>query len=150
MMSYRYDECGLDNVEILGMKVCLDDHGEEVFFIPCINGLHKAISEGIVSHPNGMNGKELRFLRSEMGLTQEQLASLVHHDRQSVGRWERGEHPIDSSAEVIIRKHAIEVLNLVVRHSSTEEISRLCSVSNYEQKILIDGSNPEHYKPVAA
>ncbi len=150
MNSYRYDECGLDNVEIVGVTFFVDDSGEEVFFVPFINGLHKAIAEGIVSHAHAMNGKELRFLRSEMGCTQSQLADLVHHDRQSVGRWEREEIAIDGSAEVIIRKHAIELLGLSVDKVTTEELSKLCSKGTGEQKILIDGSNPENYRPVAA
>ena len=156
MKTYRYTECGLDNVEISGISTVIDDAGVEVLHIPSINELHRAISAGIVSHSARMNGKELRFLRTEMGLTQDELAKLVHHERQSVGRWEREEIPIDQAAEVIIRKHAIEKLRLDVDRATTEELSKMCGDTVKGQKIIIDGTdgtdgnNPTRYKAVAA
>ena len=72
------------------------------------------IAEGIVSHGKGMDGSELRFLRTELGLTQAELAGLVHKDKQTIGRWERSETEIDSVAEALIRKFAIEKLRLGV------------------------------------
>jgi transcriptional regulator with XRE-family HTH domain len=59
-----------------------------------------------------MTGPELRFIRTEMGMTQAELAKVVHHDAQSVGRWERNEFPIDQTAEALIRLLAIEKLEL--------------------------------------
>ena len=48
---------------------------------------------------------------------------LCHHDKQSIGRWERGEFDIDSSAEAIIRRLAIEKLELNAKQGM-EELSR--------------------------
>ncbi len=113
-MKYHYTECGLNNVIIEGLPVFLDDEGDEVVEIPFINDLHREIASGIVTHDQGISGAELRFLRSEMGMTQAELASLVHKDKQTVGRWERAEWEIDGSSETIIRKLAVEKLNLDV------------------------------------
>ncbi|KAI94998.1 transcriptional regulator [Rhodomicrobium udaipurense JA643] len=62
MSTYRYTECGLDNVIIQGVEFVTDDNGEEVVSIPNVNGLHKAIAEGILLRQAGMSGKELRFI----------------------------------------------------------------------------------------
>ncbi len=123
MTSHHYTECGLQNVFIEGLDVVVDDDGDEIITIPAVNELHKLIALGIVSHEHGMSADELRFLRTEMGYTQAELATLVHHDKQSIGRWERGEYDIDSSAETIIRRLAIEKLNLST-DKGMEELSR--------------------------
>jgi DNA-binding transcriptional regulator YiaG len=100
------------NVYIEGIAVRLDDDGDKIITIPAVNELHRIIANGIVNHKKGMSGDELRFLRTEMGLTQSELSDVVHRDKQTIGRWERAEIEIDSSAEALIRRLAIEQLNL--------------------------------------
>lgn len=112
MTVHHYTESGLDNVFIDGLRIERDDDGDEMITIDGINALHRVIAEGIVMHDKGISGAELRFLRTEMGQTQADLALLVHRDKQSIGRWERDEIPIDSAAEAIVRKLAIEKLEL--------------------------------------
>ncbi len=139
MSIHHYVECGLHNVYIDGQFVT-DGDGDDVITIPAINRLHRVIAEGIVLHESGMSGEELRFLRTEMGYTQLELAVLVHHDRQSIGRWERGEYEIDSSAETIIRRLAIEKLALRV-DPGLDELSRRSVPSARTQPIRIKMSN---------
>ena len=85
MEDYRYTECGLNSVMISGLTPQIDDAGDEVVIIPNVNVLHRAIAESIVQHPNSISGPELRFLRTELGMTQSQLAQLVHKDAQTIG-----------------------------------------------------------------
>jgi DNA-binding transcriptional regulator YiaG len=140
MNSHHYTESGLQNVFIEGLEIAIDDEGDEVVTIPAINELHRVIAYGIVSHKHGISGDELRFLRSEMGYTQNELAVLVHHDKQSIGRWERGEYEIDSSAEAIVRRLAIEKLSLNI-DSGIDELSRHSVPSAQTQPINIKKSN---------
>jgi DNA-binding transcriptional regulator YiaG len=112
MSPYHYLECGLPNVFVHGLEPFVDDEGDAVIQIAAINVLHREIARGIVMHEGGISPEELRFLRTEIGLTQSELAKLVHCDRQSIGRWERGETPIDPRAETIVRQHVIDVLEL--------------------------------------
>ncbi len=136
MTSHHYTECGLQNVYIDGLVPVVDDDGDELIIVPAINELHNTIALGIVSHEHGMSGDELRFLRTEMGYTQAELAMIVHHDKQSIGRWERAEYEIDSSAEAIIRKLAIEKLGLT-EHSGIEVLSKRSVPSAKVQPINI-------------
>ena len=146
---YRYTECGLDNVIIEGLEVAHDDADELVYVIPNINGLHRAISESIVFRDGGMAGKELRFLRTELGLTQAELAALVHRDHQSIGRWERGECPIEGAAEALVRLLSIERLGLTPA-DGVEEMSVRCVPTADPRRHIIDGHDPTHYRPLAA
>lgn len=149
MASHHYTECGLQNVFIEGLEIVLDDDGDEVITIPAVNELHHVIALGIVSHENGISGDELRFLRTEMGYTQAELAELVHHDKQSIGRWERGEYEIDNSAEAIIRRLAIEKLSLNV-DSGIDELSRRSIPSAQTQHINIRKTNDNGEYELAA
>ena len=146
---YRYTECGLDNVLIHGIEVVRDDDGDKVISIPNIVGLHKAIAESIVAQPSGMTGAELRFIRTELGLSQAELGKIVHKDHQSVGRWERGEHPMDGAVEALIRLHAIERLEIKTTEGPAE-ISALCVPGADAHRHVIDGRDPKNYRPLAA
>lgn len=148
MDRYHYTECGLDNVYVLEMSVYTDHSGEETYCVKNVPGLHKVIAYSIVDRAAAMTGKELRFLRTEMGLTQAQLSKLVHCDTQTVGRWERGETPMDPTAEVIIRVLTIEKLGLD-GYESIEELAQRCVPVTGVEITTIDGSDPENYKVAA-
>lgn len=139
---HHYTESGLLNVYISGINVERDDDGDEVITIPSVNELHHVIATGIVNHPKGISGAELRFLRSEMGLTQAEMAALVHRDKQSIGRWERSEIEIDSSAEALVRRLAIEKLDLPVE-AGIDELSRRSVPTAEEQQIKIQKVNDD-------
>lgn len=147
--THRYTECGLDNVVIEGISTVVDDAAETVLTIPNINGLHRAISLGIVSRKSSMSGKELRFLRTEMGMTQAELATMIHREPLAISRWERGETPVDSNAETLIRLHAIDVLDIDLE-ASVRELSGWSIPSAEEVPIEIDGTDPDNYRPIAA
>lgn len=140
MSSHHYTECGLENVFIDGLEFVVDDEGDEIITIPAVNELHKVIALGIISHEHGMSGAELRFLRTEMGYTQSELAAFVHHDKQSIGRWERGEYDIDSKAEAIIRRLAIEKL-MLDSTQGIDELSRRSVPTARAQPINIKKAN---------
>jgi DNA-binding transcriptional regulator YiaG len=148
-MNYHYTECGLDNVQLENVAVITDDDDEEVCEISNIVGLHRVIAACIIHHSRGISPKELRFLRTEMGMTQAELAEIVKKDHQTVGRWERGETMIDPNAEAVIRLLATERLKLD-RAESVEELARHCVPAAEVQVITIDAGDPRHYRPLEA
>jgi DNA-binding transcriptional regulator YiaG len=138
-IEHQYTESGLDNVVISGIEVRIDEDGDEVFIIPAINELHRVIALGIVKHPNGMSPQELRFLRTELGLTQSQLADVLHCDKQTIGRWERGESPIDNLSQTLLRRLVIEKLGL--EEIGVEQLSRNSTQGGEIQPITIQKIN---------
>lgn len=147
MGAYLYTECGLDNVLIEGISIVEDHAGEETTTIPAIGMLHQVIAEGIVSLPAKMTGAELRFLRTEMGLTQEQLAEILKVKPLSVSRWERSD-PITDASEMLIRLLAVDRLHLDV-HLDVDEVSSRVTRAPRTNPIRIDASDPEKYLLVA-
>ena len=148
MSTYRCTDSGLDNVIIEGVDFLADDSGEECLMIPNINGLHKTIAHGIVVRRAGMSGRELRFIRAELGMTQAELATMLHREALAVSRWERGECPIDANAEALVRLYAIQTLKLP-DSPDVKEIAGWCVPSAETPPIVIDGSDPSNYKLAA-
>ncbi|OUD09053.1 hypothetical protein BVC71_10085 [Marivivens niveibacter] len=148
MAKYHYIECGLDNVFIDGLTPIIDDEGDEVITIHHIAGLHAEIARGIVGKNGKMTGKELRFLRTEMGYTQAQLAETVNSTGLTLGRWERSEHPIDANAETVIRRIAGEKL-IEAFDRSIEDLVKKIQSDAAASDITIS-SNEEGYQLMAA
>lgn len=149
MTDYRYTECGLDNIIIRGINFLKDDAGERVITIKNVAGLHRAIATAIITKPASMTGKELKFLRTEMGLTQAELAAIVHREPLAMSRWERGEvEQIDTNAETLIRLHAREVLGLDI-DASVRDIAGWSVPTAISPPLEIDGSNPNNYRPLS-
>ena len=146
---YRYSECGLDRVFIEGLEVVVDDAGEEVYSIPNLSSLHRAIAKSIVMQKSGLSGKELRFLRTEMGLTQAELAEVFRVTRVTVNRWEQDKVEIDSNAQVVIRLLAAERLGITLE-VSIEEMAKRSVSSADTSSIRIDGKDPSNYRLIAA
>lgn len=145
--AIRYTACGLDNVLLVGLTQQTDHADQDVTSIPNVRKLHKFIAQLLAEKPTGLAPSELRFLRTELGLTQSQLAKLVHKDHQTVGRWERGETPLDPAADTILR---MIVLEWADQRQSIEEVSKRAVSGADAWQITIDASDPAHYRKLAA
>ncbi len=109
--GHHYVECGLDNIYLSNgfTKEIID--GEEYLTVKDIDGLHRAIGLHIVLEKKAPTGKELRFLRSELDMTQSDLARVLSVTDQSVARWEKGQSEPNGPAVLALR--LIYLLSLV-------------------------------------
>lgn len=146
--DYHYTACGLDNVVLKDLPIMEDDGGDEVITLPKINLLHQLLVNEVAAKHGRLNGKEIRFLRTELGMSQGQLAVLVGRDAQSVGRWERGESELEQALEMIIRMKALEFVN--GDRPSVDDVAGWTQDSTVEPAILIDAHDPNNYRPIAA
>jgi DNA-binding transcriptional regulator YiaG len=107
---YHYTQCGLDNVWLEnGYKVKKTAYGQAVA-IEDADGLHKVLALELIAKQGRLSGKELKFLRVAMGLSQGGLGKLVGATEQSVSLWERtGKVP--QAADGLTRMLAAEKLN---------------------------------------
>lgn len=88
-MAYHYRDSGLDNVFLeSGVTVHQTPYGEGVS-IEDTKGLHRAIGQWLVGLSKPLNGAELRFLRLEMDLTQQDLAQALGTTEQTLRLWEK-------------------------------------------------------------
>ena len=100
----EYSDCGLRNIwlkngyrheSIKGHGKCLE--------IDDINGLHLAIAHQLVNYRKRLSGAEIRFLRVEMGMSQNRLADCMGVDEQTISLWERSRRRPTVAAERMLR-----------------------------------------------
>lgn len=143
---YHYTESGLDNVYLYNISQLKDAKAEDVIYIPKVNKLHKVIALGVIRKKGLISSKEIRFLRTEMGLKQSEFSELLGKEAQACGRWERDEVSIDKTTDTLIRVIVSQYLKVEINLSS---IPRLNSEIAANDNINIDGTNC-NYSLIAA
>ena len=68
----------------------------------------RAIGEHVSRHRKALSGKELRFLRQEMLMSQATLAHLLDVSEQTVHRWEAEKTSCPRAADALIRRLYLE------------------------------------------
>lgn len=147
--DYHYTECGLDNVIVANANFgIVDDDGDEIIQIFAVGKLHKAIATALINQNGASSGMEIRFLRTEMGMTQAELAKLLHRDTQSIGRWERGECPIEPTQDMTLRQIARDTLGIKLSYG-VKELSAVVTPQSSKNQIRIerveDSKNPYQF-----
>ena len=73
-----------------------------------VDGLNAAIANWIVERKSYWHGRELRFLRKRLNLSQKALADLLGYSDQQVRRWEKDASEMPSPASRLLRLLACE------------------------------------------
>jgi DNA-binding transcriptional regulator YiaG len=150
-IDFRYTASGLENVILKDLPIQTDDAGEQVVRIPHINRLHKLLARAVASKATGLQPREIRFLRTEMGMTQAELARVVGKDAQTIGRWERAETEPNQSEEMVIRALALQAADAGDAIPGMNELAAWTIRSADDQPFIVDASDPSHYRlPMAA
>jgi DNA-binding transcriptional regulator YiaG len=113
MKAYHYTECGLDNIYLVnGVTITKLKSGDEEIFIHDIHGLHKAIGMILVSKRGFLSGKEIKFIRSTLDLSQTTLAKILGCSYQTVLLWEKEKSIISKTADHLLRAIFFSYLNV--------------------------------------
>ena len=119
----HYLDCGLDNIYLKNGFEVSEDDGDKFLTVTDLDGLHRAIGLHIVLGRKAPSGKELRFLRNEMDMSQNELATMLGLSDQSVARWEKEQCDINGAAVFALR--VIYLLSLVQDDEREKIIRRL-------------------------
>ena len=113
---YHYTESGLDNVWLEnGFHERNTSYGKAVS-IQVVDGLHAILALRITHKQGRISGKELRFLRCQLQLSQGSLAKLMGLTEQAVSLWERtGKVP----------KHADSFVRLLVLLDGQQPVAKV-------------------------
>ncbi|MFP4381979.1 MAG: type II TA system antitoxin MqsA family protein, partial [Candidatus Sumerlaeia bacterium] len=89
--EYHYTESGLDNIYLENIEVsrCSACH-EEIVSIPAMPELNSLIGLILIKKKSPLNGKEIRYLRKNIGLKANEVAELMGVDTSTFSRWESG------------------------------------------------------------
>lgn len=87
---YHLRAIGLPNIYLLnGISFENDEEYGDIIHIENLEGLHSAIGLYIIEKPSIMTGKEFRFLRKQIGLTQEDLGNKLSISAQTIANYEK-------------------------------------------------------------
>lgn len=100
----KYKECGLDNVTLRGV----DSHkchqcGEEYLGFGDQEQLHSLIAKALTLKKGILTGKELRFLRTFLGLSGAMFAARVGVSKETVSRFENDKQPLSKTFDVLVK-----------------------------------------------
>src|SRR2546425_3135547 len=86
--NYRYDECGLRHVTLMGIEVrrCPRCGNYEVS-IPHVEKLHRLIARVVIEKTTRFTGEEVRFLRKSLGWSGSDFAKRMGVTDETVSRW---------------------------------------------------------------
>ena len=107
---YHYRESGLDNVYLKdGFIRERDAKYGELTSVVNTGELHKVIGAQLAAQANALNGKEIRFLRKELNLSQRVLAQMLGVDEQTVARWEKDQIPMPRGNQLVLRSYYLDL-----------------------------------------
>ena len=146
--AYHYQACGLPNIYLVGGVSFLDTPRGKAVVIEDVEGLHRAIARRLVDEKKNLTGREFRFLRHEIGLTQQQLALLLHTEVQNVGRWERERgDKVPGPAQGLIRLLYNEKINRNVAIS--DPLARRAELDEDDEADIRFAAGPEGWSTTA-
>lgn len=108
---YHYKGCGLDNVILLGGYVKEEFDGEDHYGVEDVFGLHRVIGHVIATKAGALSPQEVKFLRNEMNLTQDELGRLLGLSSQAIARYEKGITGVGGPAERLLRMFYLDHLD---------------------------------------
>ena len=65
--------------------------------------MHSVISEAVITKKTRITGRELRFLRTKIGLSGAMLAKRLGLAKETVSRWENGRQAIPINIDITMR-----------------------------------------------
>lgn len=146
---YHYTESGLDNIYLAGIDILkCDTCGNSEAKIPKIEMLHMVIAECIISQPQPLNDKEIKYLRKYIGIKANYLAKLMDVAKATVSRWENGTQPMGKIADKLLRL-------LVIRFIEEQEIKLfpgriIPALEKIDSKATTKKENRIQFDPVSA
>ena len=142
-----YTGCGLDDIWVAsGYEMEIID-GEKAIRIRDLDGLLEAIGRSLVRRKKLLSGKEIRFLRLQMDLTQSKLARLVGCDAQQIARYEKGQNKMPGAVDRLLRMLFLEHLqDPTLVHVFLEAMDQLDSRMDDKQ---VFAETPEGWKTAA-
>jgi len=129
----HYTGCGLDNIYLMnGWSV----DGAGAIHIQNLRALHKAIGQGLVFLNRKLKGREIRYIRHYLDLSQKTFGEKLGVDYQSVLGWEKGKRKITKPVDRFLKSLFHEYLNENAR--IVDIIDKISDVDNERRIEKVD------------
>lgn len=85
--------------------------GEEMVGIPDLKGLARAAAMARALNPVCLTGKEVRFIRHTLDMTQKEFAEKMDLTAETVSRWENDHNGVGDMSEKLVRHNVCALLH---------------------------------------
>ena len=102
--SYHYTESGLDNVFLMNVPGLKCEECKTV--LPDVRyplQLHQVVADALVAKPFLLTGREIRFLRTQLGYSQANFAENIHRHPSVLNRVEREKEAVSEDLDRVVR-----------------------------------------------
>jgi DNA-binding transcriptional regulator YiaG len=124
-----------------GFEITKCDDGDEELFIHDIHGLHKAISITLVFKKGLLEGKEIKFIRSMLDLSQNKLADLIGCRYQQILLWEKGRNKMTKPVDRLLKIYLFTYLHKEIDNG--EVFARINEIADLDAAEAEDCSRME-------
>ena len=123
MNGYHYTQCGLDDIWLVnGYEIYDTPYGKGVS-VQDVEGLSDLIAISLTEKPAPLTGKEFRFLRLALEMSQKRIGELVGKEAQTIANWEKSEK-LHQDADFLIR-HIYKQTKINQHSNYTEMVDHL-------------------------
>lgn len=98
----HYTQCGLDNIYLVSGYVQRQVGDETYVAVKDVDDLHDSIALCLM-RKKALTGKEIRFLRKNLELTQRELSEFLQVSDQTIARYEKDKTPMDGPVDGLFR-----------------------------------------------
>jgi putative zinc finger/helix-turn-helix YgiT family protein len=133
--DYPYTESGLENVILKGTPLhkC-SSCGEVMPELKNVEHIHRLIADALVKKNTRLTGKEMRFLRKEMGMNSLDFAHAIGVTPVSVSRWENGKEKVGIVSEKLARMLYVQMMQELSHKVCKGVFSDIRSIRQEESK----------------
>jgi DNA-binding transcriptional regulator YiaG len=148
----HYKLCGLDDVYLVsGYDWVPADDSTCDLVVQDIDGLHRVIADCLVRERKSLSGKEFRFLRKRLDMTQLELAIELGTTDQAIARWEKGETRVPGPADTALRFYYLaKTQEGLLAQVAAEIVRQLRERDDAPQQRMVFGETEKGWVPVAA
>lgn len=148
----HYKLCGLDDVYLVsGYDWIPAGDGTCDLVVQDMDGLHRAIANCLVREKKALTGKEFRFLRKQLDMTQLELAIELGTTDQAVARWEKGDSRIPGPAATALRFYYLaKTEEGILAQVAAEIVRQLRERDDTPKKRMVFGETDKGWMPMAA
>jgi|SRR5579864_2027651 len=100
---YHFQESGLSNIYLVGIRYLVYKSGKIVPEIPAIKPLLQLIARDLIEKPSALTGEEIRFLRKRLGKKQIEVAHDIGIEPETLSRCENGHQKLGESNDKFLR-----------------------------------------------
>ena len=137
---YHYTACGLDNVWLTNGYVEKNTPYGMAVAVVKADELHELLASDIVKKKALLTGKELRFLRVQMGLSQDGFARIHGVTEQAISLWERQRNKVPVANDRLTRMYYLA--HVAKDTPLGQAIERLKTVESLVNQKIVASTTP--------